>query len=306
MKEECKKNKPMARAKVSVIVPVYNTGIYLEQCLKSLLSQTLKEIEIICVNDGSSDNSLEILERLATKDNRIKIINKKNAGQSAARNDGMKIASGEYIGFLDSDDYASNDMFEKLYKNALRFESDISMCSIRMFDEKNESYDDSDPYMTLDLFPKTFEKRSFACEDAFGFLFRICVVPWNKIFKKSFLDKNCFRFVEGLNFEDNVFFLDTFLKGKKISILKENLVVYRKCSKTSYSHSLQSSQDEKKFDFFKIFELQEEILKKNGIYEELKEDFETTRKNTLVYWYKKLTDENCKKRYAEMLTSSIY
>ena len=100
--------------KVSIVVPVYNTEKYLEKCLKSLISQTLKDIEIICVNDGSTDKSSEILQKFADSDTRIKIITQSNQKQGVARNRGMEVALGEYIGFVDSDDWVHLDFFEKL------------------------------------------------------------------------------------------------------------------------------------------------------------------------------------------------
>ena len=112
---------------VSVIVPVYNTEGFLQKCLDSLTNQTLEDIEIICVNDGSTDNSLKILEDNAIRDDRIKIINQKNKKQGAARNAGMKIATGEYIGFVDSDDWIDLDFYEKLYNAATRHNFDIAL-----------------------------------------------------------------------------------------------------------------------------------------------------------------------------------
>ena len=100
--------------KVSVIVPVYNTEKYLQKCLDSLINQTLKDIEIICINDGSTDNSENIIRMFAKEDSRIKLINQENKKQGAARNAGMKIATGEYIGFVDSDDYVDLNYFERL------------------------------------------------------------------------------------------------------------------------------------------------------------------------------------------------
>ena len=106
------------KIKVSIIVPVYNVEKYLKRCLDSITNQTLKELEIICINDGSTDNSLKILKQYAHKDKRISIINKQNEGLSVARNTGMEAASGEYIGFVDSDDWIDLDFYKKLYTTA--------------------------------------------------------------------------------------------------------------------------------------------------------------------------------------------
>jgi len=116
-------------SKVSVIIPVYNTEKYLEKCLNSLINQTLHDIEIICVNDGSTDNSLNILNQYAQKDNRIKIINQENKMQGAARNAGTQIATGKYIGFVDSDDWIDLDYFEKLYSAATKYNLDIALAT---------------------------------------------------------------------------------------------------------------------------------------------------------------------------------
>lgn len=128
--------------KVTVIIPVYNTEKYLKKCLDSVCNQTLKDIEIICVNDCSTDNSLEILEEYARFDNRIKIINfKENKGVAIARNLAIEQAKGEYIGFVDSDDFVAADFFEKLYNRAKKTNSDIVMGNILEIDKNNKKYD---------------------------------------------------------------------------------------------------------------------------------------------------------------------
>ena len=114
--------------KVSIIVPVYNVENYLSRCIESIQNQTLKDIEIILVNDGSKDNSLLICENYAKQDARIIVISQKNCGVSAARNKGLKIAAGEYVGFVDPDDWIEPNMFEELYKQAIEINADVCMC----------------------------------------------------------------------------------------------------------------------------------------------------------------------------------
>ena len=188
--------------KVSIIIPVYNAEKYLERALSSLINQTLSDIEIICVNDGSTDSSLEILERFSNRDGRIVVITQPNSGQSSARNLGLKLAKGEYIGFLDADDWVEPDCFEKLYSKANG--SDISICSIKVCSKGEEKTDDS--YLSLRVFPKNLDYRTFTHVDCADFLFRICVTPWNKIYRREFLEIFSIKFVEGVNFEDNIFF----------------------------------------------------------------------------------------------------
>lgn len=183
-------------SKVSVIVPIYNVEKYLSRCLDSLINQTLKEIEIICVNDGSTDNSLEILKEYHLKDSRIKIINKQNAGLSAARNSGLKIASGEYIGFVDSDDWVDLNFFEKLYNSAQKNNCDIAIASIiRINEHKRRKY--------FEIFS---EKIATDIIDKID----LCDIPdysyvWNKIYKSDMLKNKNLEFLEGHVYEDIIF-----------------------------------------------------------------------------------------------------
>lgn len=288
--------------KVSVIIPVYNTSMYLDKCLTSLINQSLKEIEIICVNDGSTDNSLEILKNFSNKDNRIRIINQENQGQSVARNVGIKEANGQYVGFIDSDDWADEKMFERLYDKAKCLGSDVSMCSVKVFDEKTGESTTNDPYMTLSLFPKVFADKTFNYKDCLDFLFRICVTPWNKIYKKSWIQENKIKFQEGINFEDMIFSVETLIKADKISLVNEPLVVYRKASQTSYSVG-NYSQDYKKMDFFTVFDLIEKFLKENSVYALFEDYFLFYKRNHLIYWYKKIENKKVKKQYYKKLVS---
>ena len=118
---------------VSVIVPIHNSEKYLRACLDSLINQSLKEIEIICINDGSTDKSELILDEYKSKDKRIIVINQNNSGQSSARNKGIKIAQGEYIGFVDSDDFIDLNYYEKLYNYAHYNDAEIAVSGIIRF-----------------------------------------------------------------------------------------------------------------------------------------------------------------------------
>lgn len=116
--------------KVSIIVPVYNVEKYLRKCIDSLVNQTLNDIEIICINDGSTDKSLKILKEYKNKDSRIILLNQENSGQSVARNRGIEIAKGEYLGFVDPDDWIDLDYYEKLYNAAIGTNADIATAGI--------------------------------------------------------------------------------------------------------------------------------------------------------------------------------
>lgn len=179
--------------KVSVIVPVYNVEQYLERCLNSLINQTLKDIEIICVNDGSTDSSLSILENFAAQDNRIKIINQNNQGPSIARNSALKLTTGEYIGYVDSDDCVSDNFFELLYNNAKKYNADIACGEIIRPNAKKHV-----KFMTLKRI-KVYNKT----EDKY----KACQIPeksyiCNKIYKRTSLINSKIEFEPGVTYED--------------------------------------------------------------------------------------------------------
>ena len=196
--------------KISVIVPVYNVEKYLRKCLDTIISQTFSDIEIICVNDGSTDNSRKILEEYKNKDYRIVIVDKKNGGLSSARNAGMKVARGEFISFIDSDDWIDETMLEKLYNSMTTLKTDITICAVHQFDESKQEIDDSCEYFTLGHFDESFDNKVFSYKDTKSFLTNVCVMAWNKLYRKSFLDECKAEFPDGLIFEDGPFFFSIF------------------------------------------------------------------------------------------------
>ncbi len=179
--------------KVSVIVPVYNTEKFLKRCLESLINQTLQDIEIICVNDGSDDSSSAILESFALKDSRIKIITQTNQGLSEARNNGIQLAQGEFIGFVDSDDWVSPDFFEKLYNAAAKYNAEIACTEAKRTD--GIKYSNFLRIKKEGIYSKTKDKYK-AC----GFP-RYCYV-WNKIYRRDAILSANYPFPKGYTFED--------------------------------------------------------------------------------------------------------
>ena len=179
--------------KISVIIPVYNVEKYLSRCLDSIINQTLSDIEIICINDGSSDNSAEILELYSKNDNRIKIITQENKGLSIARNTGLSEAKGEYVSFIDSDDWISPNFFEKLYTSAVKFDADIAAAGIVCVRKgkwnKLVNYDD-------EIVTQDFAKKLDLCEIPWH-----CFV-WNKIYRRENLKT---KFEDGRIYEDMLF-----------------------------------------------------------------------------------------------------
>lgn len=200
--------------KISVIVPVYNTSKYLDKCLSSLVNQTIKDIEIIVINDGSTDDSLDIIKIFKKKYNNIILIDQKNMGISISRNNALDIARGEFIGFVDSDDYVSNDMYEKLYNNIKNNNSDIAVCNYINFIPDDNSFFNQDINMN---------GNTNLCEMP-SLLYDIDYAPWNKLYKKSLWDD--VRFPEKLKYEDINAVIKVFLKAKKISFEDSYLYYY--------------------------------------------------------------------------------
>lgn len=184
--------------KVSVIVPVFNTEEYLEKCLDSLTNQTLEDIEIICVDDGSTDNSSKILQEYSKLDSRIKIITQGNKKQGAARNNGVINATGEYIGYVDSDDWVDYDYYEDLYNAAKKYDSDIAIAAnVRVGNGKTKErlhFDEEKVYKNLQ--DKLDICKQFKNE-----------CPTNKIYRKTFLEQNNIVWPENVYCEDKIYTL---------------------------------------------------------------------------------------------------
>ena len=217
----------MKNPKISVIVPVYNVEAYLSKCLDSILCQTFSNIEIICVNDGSTDNSRKILEEYRKKDSRIVIVDKKNGGLSSARNAGMKVARGEFYSFIDSDDWIDVTMLEKLYNSMTSLNTDIAICAVHQFDETNQRIDDSNPYYTLEYFDSSFDNKAFSYKETKPFIMDVCVMAWNKLYRRSIVDEYNAEFPDGLIFEDGPFFFTIFFRTQRVSIVRDFLYYYR-------------------------------------------------------------------------------
>lgn len=228
---------------------------YLPKCLESLTNQTLKDIEIICVNDGSMDNSLAILKEFASKDSRIRIIDNQHQGVAKTRNTGIEQSTGEYIGFVDSDDYIDIDFFEKLYNSATKSNSDIAIASIlkhkNFFNIYNAKYTKEETAITI-------QDKIKLCEDKKHFFF----YAWNKIYHSGFIKENNIKFSEGQIYEDVMFAIKALYYSNKI------ISVYgTKYHYIEHENSLTKYKDktgEKEHDLIKAYsELQEFCNSKN-------------------------------------------
>ncbi len=294
--EECEIESNI-QPKVSVILPVYNVGKYLRQSLDSLINQTLKEIEIICVNDGSIDDSYEILEEYKEKDNRIKVIHKENKGTGAARNDGLRLATGECIGFVDPDDWVKPNMFERLYNLIKEKNLDIAMCMPDGYDEKN-AVNAPFPYFVDANFENIIDDRIFNWRDLSPFSYPMCV--WNKLYTKELFDKYNIEFAEGLDFEDHKVIFGTLLTAEKIFFIREKLYVYR----FNREGSVLTDNNRRLIDHIEIFNIVEDLMKQTNTFNLLREDFLTYKIHNILYYYSMIKEE-FKAEYRENMIKSI-
>lgn len=232
----------MENFKISIIVPVYNAAKYINKCLDSLIGQTYTNIEIICVNDESKDNSLEILEGYAKKDSRVRVISLKNNGVSNARNEALKIASGDAIMFVDSDDWIDVSACETAYQEMKKSNTDIVMFPyIKEFGENSEKkriYSDNRIFEGNDITklhirfagPMEDELRNPENSDALS-------TVWGKLYKKEVIEGIEFYDIRKIgSFEDGLFNLDVFGWVKRVSYINEYLYHYRKNNTSSLTN----------------------------------------------------------------------
>lgn len=220
----------MEKPKISVIVPIYNSEKYLEICLKSIQNQSLKDIEIILIDDGSTDNSGKIADDFSINDSRIKVIHQKNKGLSCARNFGIKISKGEYISFIDSDDWIEPTMFDELYNIARENFTDILVSGVVVeypIENRSIIYIPNESIFTKE-------------KSVFGELFlelyncKLSNYAWNKLYKTSFLKENDIQFLEdGMPAEDLFFNLTAFLNAESIGVIKKTFYHYMRRDESS-------------------------------------------------------------------------
>ncbi len=253
--------------KVSVIVPVYNLSEYLRQCLDSIVGQTLKEIEIICVDDESSDDSPQILEEYAKKDSRIQVIRQKNAGAGAARNNGMRHAKGTYLSFLDGDDFFEPDLLEKAYERAEQTGADFVVYkSDQYHTEKDEFVQTTWVVREKEIPPyEPFSFRQMTMN-----VFKVFVGwAWDKFYRREFVERYHLEFQEQRTSNDLLFVFSAVVLADRIATVQDVLAHQRRDTKDSLSKTRENSW----MCFYDALTALKERLVKEGYYEELEKDY---------------------------------
>lgn len=230
--------------KFSVIIPIYNSEQYLKECIDSVLKQTLTDFEILCVDDGSSDNSYEIIHEYGKRDKRIRVLRQKNTGAGTARNNGIDNAKGHYLFFLDSDDFIEPSMLKKTYHTCLSDCADICFFKTRLVNATNGHRSAADWMLKTELLPRKVPFTSNELGD--NIFYFTTPVPWNRIYRRDFIKTNGLRF-QALKRANDMFFTHLSLSiCERITVIKKPLIYHR----IGLSSNLQSKNHETPLDFF--------------------------------------------------------
>jgi glycosyltransferase involved in cell wall biosynthesis len=252
---------------VSVILPMYNAEKYLRECLDLLLRQTLKSIEIICVNDGSTDGTLTILKEYEAKDSRVKVVSQENQGAGIARNNGMTVATGEYYLFLDADDIFNEKLCEEAYYKAKYDMADVVLFEAYRYNVQSGEKEEMNWVLRENLLPSGIP---FAAKDTNQKIYQITTAcPWSKMFKASFVQKQQLLFQNTKNANDVFFTRSALALAKRITVLKKRLITYR----YNDGSNTQSRKSKAPVEFYKAFKALKEDLIKRGVYETVEQSY---------------------------------
>lgn len=265
--------------RLSVIIPIYNAQNYLEISLKTILNQTFTDFELICINDGSTDKSLNILKNIAKKDNRIKIINQKNFGAAVARNNGLKIAKGEAVIILDADDIFNKNFFKIMYNELKKSQTDIVICQFNIFNQLTNSFFPSRKLPNEDLAgkiisPDLVKKRIFQITNA---------ASWNKIFLKNLIITNKILFKDFRPIDDLNFTFLALSTASKIKMINKVLVSYRANTKVSQTDKINL----KTFKSMGAFDILKTELKERNSFYQFKFSFYIAKLESFLWLIKK-------------------
>lgn len=229
--------------KVSVIIPIYNAAPFLNECLNAILHQSLEDIEIICVNDGSTDESLNILRQFQKLDERIVVIDQKNQGAGAARNAGLDIAKGEYLSFLDADDFYEENMLEESYFAAKNADADVCVFYADLFDNSTGQYKECTWAFRRQYFQDQipFDPQEYPNNENIFRMFNGW--PWDKLFKREFIQEHGLYYQNLRTTNDMYFVFIALAKAKRIVTLDKCLIHQRVEVKTSLSRNREKSWD---------------------------------------------------------------
>ena len=294
--------------KISVIIPVFNAEKYLEEAMNSILNQTFDNLEVICVDDGSKDNSLNMLYEFEKKDSRIQVYHlDENCGGGAARNVALPKAKGKYIYFMDADDILKLNALQELYDIAEEKKVDLIICKAIDYNSDTGEYYEED-YFTMDKLYNYVGDEIFNWKDIGELIFNISVTPWGKFYNREFVIDSGAKFAEGLIFHDNVFFWEMLFNSNSIFFYNKQL-----CYRRVHSESSVESKDKRFVNTLTIYNMIFEIFKKYGQFDKFMESL-YNKKIRLAHLrfgqvqqeYKEFFFNEMKKDFTEMYNGEYY
>lgn len=279
---------------VSVVIPVYNIEAHLEECLASVCAQTLRDIEVICVDDGSTDASPDILSRFAAMDKRFRIVTQENAGPGAARNAGLELAQGEYIVFLDSDDWFEAGFLEQMICRARQTGADITICRSQEFDTKTGEAHPSEWMLKEYLLPND----CFAPQEARRHLFQFTYGwAWDKLYRMEFVRQKGLVFPALPNSEDLVFVFQSLAMAERIALVGRTLIHHRMNRAGSVSNSRMRSPETPA----QSLSMLQGALKRRGLYDTYEQSFLNWAMEFLIWNVANMGEARAQRRYFEKL-----
>ena len=283
--------------KISIIMPVYNAEAHLAEAIGSVTSQTFEDFELICIDDGSADASAEILDEFSARDSRIKVISQDNNGAGFTRNRGIESSSGDYIFFMDADDYIVPEFLESVYANITSNDSDIA--TFKIGNIENGKKVKRWPYFPFDnVFGDVdFDDFTFSYKSVKRYVLNASFAPWMKFYKREFLDSfDDFVFDETLPYEDVLFHVKVMLRASKISFVPQYLYYYRLDSADSCT-----ANQEDHIEIFKIIDIVGDFLKSNNYLDEFKKEYEFFKVTQTTHHISDEIDENYFKKAKDYL-----
>lgn len=273
--------------KVTIIIPVYNAEKHINRVVQSLLNQTERDIELILIDDGSTDNSGALLKKIVEEDSRCKLIVQKNMGPGSARNAGMAKARGKYLLFLDADDIYEKEMIEELFSTAEQSNADITICGAKIYDVRLGIVNPLSSALRFDIVP--YEKKVFTPREISGNLFQLTGgYVWNKLFRASFIRDISAKFLENYCYEDLAMFFTALIKAERIAITHKELITY----KINEGRSLSDNRDRYWREFIQTIVGIQDCLKSNKVYEFYEQSYLNKVLDMVSYLFRKyLTEE---------------
>lgn len=285
---------------VSVVMPVYNVEKYLRQGIDSLLQQKVRNIEIIAVDDGSTDKSLEILQEYAKKDARVKVFSQNQKYAGAARNLGLSKATGEYVIFLDSDDFFEQDLIKDTYVVAKAMKADIVLFDAGCYNDTTGEYFGAGSYLKEHLSPA---KQPYSYKECPDYLYQVTTAcPWTKIYRRAFLNKCGIQFQLIHNSNDVFFVYSTLAVAERIVTYKKSLVNYR----IGMSGNLQATKKKNPLCFYEAFSAWHDKLKELGLLEKIRRSYVNAALDGCVYNLWSIKDEKTKEAVFHKIRDEIF